>query len=323
MSMKLKVLEVLEEHKGEFISGEFIARSLSVSRAAVWKNIKELQESGYVIRAVPHNGYSLSDFSDVLSQEGIKKNLVSDSKIAGVIYLDSVDSTNNYAKQHSFEHGTLIVAGRQTAGRGRFGHTFESPPQGGLYMSLVLRPKTDITKFQMITIAGAVAVCLAIEDLYEDSRDNIKIKWVNDIFFHEKKIAGILTEAVTNFESGEIDSVVTGIGVNVSTKKFTPAASEIAGSIFDDELLFSRDQLCARIADYVMKFSEDLSSPDLINLYRQRSLLRRGERITFIKDEKKFTARVKGIDDLGGLVIENENGLEEVLRSGEVNTIRS
>lgn len=323
MNIKSEILAMLEEHKGRYISGENIAQSLSVSRAAVWKNIRELKQSGYIIHATPHNGYSLSDFSDVLSREGIKKNLVGDSKIANVIYLDSVDSTNNYAKQRSLEHGTLIVAGRQTAGRGRFGHTFESPARGGLYMSLVLRPKTDITKFQMITIAGAVAVCLAIEDLYEDSRDDLKIKWVNDIFFKDRKIAGILTEAVTNFESGEIDSVVTGIGVNVSTKKFTPAAGEIAGSLFDGEILFSRSQLCARIADYVMKFSEDLSAPGLIDLYRMRSLLKRGDRITFMRDEKQFEATVKGIDDSGGLVIENDNGDEEILRSGEVNTVRN
>ena len=318
--MNIKVLEILEENKGKFISGEDIARSLAITRAAVWKNIKELQNLGYVIQAVPNKGYSLANFNDVLSKESIEKNLLPNSKVSEVIYLDSIDSTNNYAKKHSFDNGTLIVAGQQTAGRGRFGHTFESPPRGGLYMSLVLRPKIEISKFQMITIADAVAVCLAIEDLYQDAE--LKIKWVNDVFFHGKKIAGILTEAVTNFESGEIESVVTGIGVNVSTKSFN---NEIAGSIFDDksEFLFSRSQLCARIADYIMKFAEDLSSPELINLYRQRSLLKSGSKITYMKDNEKFSATVKAIDDLGGLVIVNEHGQEEILRSGEVNTIRN
>ena len=322
MNMKLKVLEIIEENKGHFISGEDIARSLAITRAAVWKNIKELQNLGYVIQAVPHKGYSLANFNDVLSKESIEKNLLNNSKISEVIYLDSIDSTNNYAKKNSFEHGTLIVAGQQTAGRGRFGHTFESPPRGGLYMSLVLRPRIEISKFQMITIADAVAVCLAIEDLYEGSKENLKIKWVNDVFFHDKKIAGILTEAVTNFESGEIERVVTGIGVNVSTKSFN---NEIAGSIFDDksEFLFSRSQLCARIADYIMNFAEDLSSPQLINLYRQRSLLKSGSKITYMKDNEKFSATVKAIDDLGGLMIINDDGKEEILRSGEVNTVRS
>ena len=323
--MKSKVLEILEKHKGEFVSGEFIANSLAITRAAVWKNIKELKQNGYIIHAEPHKGYILSNFSDVISRENIKKNLQENSKISEIIYLNSIDSTNNYAKKNSFAHGTLIVAGEQTAGRGRFGHTFESPARGGLYMSLVLRPKIEISRFQMITIADAVAVCLAIEDLYKESKEKLKIKWVNDVFFHEKKISGILTEAVTNFESGEIDSIVTGIGVNVSTKKFTPAASEIAGSIFnsEEEFLFSRSELCAKIADYIMDFSENLGSKDLINLYRQRSLLKPGSKINYIRTGEKFNATVKGIDDNGGLVIINENGIEEILRSGEVNTIRN
>ena len=321
---KIEILELLEKNRGGFVSGELMAESLGVTRAAVWKNIKDLKSDGHKIHAEPHNGYSLTGSDDVLSKEGIKKYLAEDTKISDVIYLDSVDSTNNYAKKHQLPHGTLIAANEQTAGRGRYGHSFESPAGTGLYMSLVLRPEIEISKFQMITIADAVAVCLAIEDLYGDSKGRIKIKWVNDVFFNSKKITGILTEAVSNIESGEIESVVTGIGVNVSTKKFTQNAGEIAGSIFisDDEILFSRNELCARIADYVMNFAEDLSSPDLIKAYRERSLLKRGEKITYMKDGEKLSATVKSIDDSGGLVIKNKSGIEETLRSGEVSTVR-
>jgi len=320
--MKNKILEILERNKGEFISGEEIARSLAITRAAVWKNIRELKNKGHKIQSITNKGYKLENFNDVLSKDGIKKNLSANSKISEIICLDTIDSTNNFAKKNNFSHGTLIAANEQTAGRGRYGHNFESPAGTGLYMSLVLKPKIEIEKFQMITIADAVAVCLAVEDLYEDSKNKLKIKWVNDVFFKNKKITGILTEAVTNFESGEIESVVTGIGVNVSTKNFE---NEIAGSIFEDEkeFLFTRNELCAKIADYVMNFAEDLSSPDLINAYRQRSLLKHSDKITFIKDGEKFSACVNFIDDNGGLVIINEKGQEEILRSGEVNTIRN
>ena len=196
-------------------------------------------------------------------------------------------------------------------------------------MSLVLKPEIEISKFQMITIADAVAVCLAIEDLYPNSKNKIKIKWVNDVFFNSKKITGILTEAVSNIESGEIESVVTGIGINVSTKKFTEAAGEYAGSIFgeNDEILFSRNELCAKIADLVMNFAEDLSSSavgtsaDLITAYRERSLLKSGDEITYMSGNEKLTATVKSIDDSGGLVIKTKSG-EEVLRSGEVQSVR-
>jgi len=320
--MKNKILEILEANKGEFISGEQIARSLDITRAAVWKNINELKNRGYQIQSVTNKGYKLEIFNDVLSKDGIAKNLSANSKISEIICLDTIDSTNNYAKKNSFSHGTLIAANEQTSGRGRSGHNFESPAGTGLYMSLVLRPKIEISKFQMITIADAVAVCLAVEDLYKNSHEKLKIKWVNDVFFRGKKISGILTEAVTNFESGEIESVVTGIGVNVKTQNFN---NDIAGSIFNDDekILFSRSELCARIADYIMDFAEDLADPKLINLYRQRSLLQSGSKITYMKDNTKFSAEVKNIDDLGGLVIINDSGGEEILRSGEVNTVRN
>lgn len=320
---KAEILELLEKNKGEFVSGEFIADSLSVTRATVWKNIQELKSDGHKIHAEPHNGYSLSGVSDVLSKEGIKKYLAGDSKISEIICLDTVDSTNNHAKKRLYQNGTLIVANEQTAGRGRYGHSFESPAGTGLYMSLVLRPKIEIGKFQMITIASAVAVCLAIEDLYENAKDKLKIKWVNDVYFNSKKITGILTEAVTNFESGEIESVITGIGVNVSTKKFTDTVRETAGSVFtkEDDVSFTRNELCARIADCVMKFAEDLGSGDLIKAYRERSLLKRGDKITFMTGGEKRSATVRGIDDNGGLVIKTKSG-EEVLRSGEVSTVR-
>ena len=269
----------------------------------------------------------MEKFYDILSKDNIEKNLSLNTKISKVIYFDSVDSTNNYAKElamNGAEHGTLIAADQQTAGRGRYSHYFESPPGTGLYMSLILRPAVDISQFQFITVADAVAVCLAVEDLYKNSEGQLKIKWVNDIFFHGKKIAGILTEAVSNTQNGKIESVVTGIGINVSTKNFTPQAGNTAGAIFENgEILFTRAELCARIADYVMNFAGDLSGKNaIIEAYRERSLLT-GKNITYMKDGKKFSAEVEGIDDSGGLIVINENGTKEILRSGEVNTVRN
>lgn len=326
MKIHNKILKILGDNKGEYVSGEELANSCGVTRAYIWKVIKILREQGYKINAATNKGYSLEIFNDVLSVDEIKKNLSHNSKISRVICLDSVDSTNNYAKNLALNgatHGTLITSNEQTAGRGRRGHFFESPAGTGLYMSLILRPSVDISQFQMITIADAVAVCLAIEDLYKGSKGQLKIKWVNDIFFHEKKITGILTEAVTNFESGEIESVVTGIGINISTKNFSEQAGITAGSIFSDgEFLFSRSELCARIADYVMDFAENLSDKKLINAYRERSLLT-GKKITFMKNNEEHSAFVEGIDDTGGLMIINEDGGKEILRSGEVFSVRS
>ena len=312
--MKTKLLNLLKANQGDF-----------VSRAAVWKAIASLRKEGHIIRAVTNRGYSLEHISDVLTKEGILGNLKADTRISRVICLDDVDSTNNYAKNLALSgsvHGTLIAANHQSSGRGRFGHSFESPAGTGLYMSLILRPEIDAEKFQMITIADAVAVCLAIEDLYPDAKGKLGIKWVNDIYFRGRKITGILTEAVSSFESGEIESVVTGIGINVSTQKFSAEVSGKAGAIFDGEdRAFTRNELCARVSDYIMEFAENLDAPELINAYRERSILT-GQDISYIKNEAECFAHVEGIDDSGGLVIKNESGGIETLRSGEVFMVR-
>ncbi len=324
--MKTKILNALETQRGKYVSGEELADSLGVSRAAVWKSIESLRKEGHRIKATTNKGYMLESESDLLTAKGISSHLKEGSKVSRVICLGEVDSTNNYAKKLAMNgepHGTLIAANRQTAGRGRRGHSFESPAGTGLYMSLILRPETEAGKFQMITVADAVAVCLAIEAIYPESKGSIGIKWVNDVYFRGKKICGILTEAVTGFESGEIESVVTGIGINVSTKKFGAETSEIAGAIFaDDDICFGRNELCARVADYVMEFAEDLDNPAIIQVYRERSILT-GREISYLKGERKCFGHVKGIDDKGGLIVRNDEGEIETLRSGEVFMVRA
>ncbi|MBR0150121.1 MAG: biotin--[Synergistaceae bacterium] len=325
--MKKKILHVLEMSRGQFVSGEALAEAFKVSRAAIWKAVESLRREGHIISAATNKGYRLEQSSDILTAEGIVANLRRDSKITRVICLAETDSTNNHAKKLAMtgeaSHGTLIAANHQTAGRGRYGHNFDSPAGTGLYMSLVLRPDSDAEKFQMITIADAVAVCLAIEELYPESRGKLGIKWVNDVYFCGKKISGILTEAVTGFESGEIESVITGIGVNVSTRKFSSDAANIAGALFNGGIApFGRDELCAKIADRVMTFAENLNDPTIITAYRERSILT-GRDITYMKDGMRRVAHVEGIDDSGGLVVVNDAGQKETLRSGEVSMIRT
>ena len=324
--MKTKILRALEDKRGEYVSGEQLAGLFGVSRAAVWKAIGSLRKEGHKISASTKKGYFLEPVSDILTARGINSHLKAGTKVSRVICLGEIDSTNNYAKQMAMNgepHGTLIAANFQTAGRGRRGHNFESPAGTGLYMSMILKPEYDSEKFQMITIASAVAVCLAIEDLYPEARGSLGIKWVNDVYFRGKKICGILTEAITSFESGEIDSVITGIGINVSTKKFSREISGTAGAIFtDDNILFGRDELCAKVADYVMSFAENLDDPEIIRIYRERSILT-GREISYMNQDTKCQGHVEGIDDSGGLIVRDADGNIETLRSGEVFMIRS
>ena len=324
--MKQKILRILASHSGKYISGEDLANTFGVSRAAVWKAIASLRKDGHKIAASTNKGYSLVHSGDTLTENGILQNLKPESRISRVICLNEIDSTNNYAKKLAFSgspHGTLIAANHQTSGRGRHGHTFESPAGTGLYMSLILRPRIDAGRFQIVTIADAVAVCLALEELCPDLRGLLGIKWVNDVYLRGRKITGILTEAVSSFESGEIESVITGIGINITTRDFPEEFADRAGAVFaeGEEPTFSRDELCARVADYVMDFAENLDAPGIIAAYRERSILT-GENITYMQNDAKCFGHVEGIDDAGGLVILNEAGERETLRSGEVFMVR-
>lgn len=323
-AMKEQILNALESCRGEYISGEDLAESLGVTRAAVWKAVSSLRKEGHKIIALQNKGYCLKSSFDSLTASGIASHLKAGTKVKDITCLIKTDSTNNFAKHLALgggTHGTLIAADCQTAGRGRRGHSFESPAGKGLYMSLILRPDCDAEKFQMITIADAVAVCLAVEDLYPESRGNIGIKWVNDVLMRGKKICGILTEALTGFESGEIESVVTGIGINVYPCEFPESAGNAGSILEDDKAAFTRNELCARIADYIMEFAENLDDPAIIAEYRKRSVLT-GHEVSFMKGEKKCYGHADGIDDTGGLLIRNESGETETLRSGEVFMIR-
>ena len=323
--MKEEILRILRTQSGRYISGEELAGIFGVSRAAVWKAVAALRREGYKITAATNKGYSLVQSRDILSEKGIIENLKADTKISRVLCLDEVDSTNNYAKKLAASgspHGTLVAADHQTSGRGRHGHTFESPAGTGLYMSLILRPRIEAERFQMITVADAVAVCFALEELCPELKGRLGIKWVNDIYLRGRKIAGILTEAVSSFESGEIESVITGIGINVAMNEFSEDVSRTAGAVFEgEEPAFKRAELCGRIADWIMDFAENLDDPEIIAAYRERSMLT-GENITYFKNEVKCSGHVEGIDDTGGLVILNDAGEIETLRSGEVFMVR-
>ena len=218
MSTKSKLLEVLEANKGGYISGEELAAKLEVSRTAVWKAVKNLREEGYQIRAVTNKGYALEEENDILSSEGIRQWL--HHKGAEVEVWKEIPSTNQRLKQAAVEKklpsGSFVAAESQNAGKGRRGRTFYSPKGSGLYLSVLLYPSKTAHESLEITAAAAVAVCRAVEKCCGVS---LGIKWVNDLYLGEKKVCGILTEAVTDFETGDIEFVVVGIGLNLYEPK--------------------------------------------------------------------------------------------------------
>jgi BirA family biotin operon repressor/biotin-[acetyl-CoA-carboxylase] ligase len=213
----------------EAISGEKLAARLGLSRAAVWKRVQRLKARGYVIEASPRRGYLLLGVPDKLLPAEVLQGLQARSLAGPVHHFDTLNSTNDLAKElaaRGAPEGTLVVAEAQTGGRGRLGRQWNSPPGLGLYASLVLRPPLPPLELPRITLTTAVAVVRALRRVAGVSPG---IKWPNDVLLHGKKLAGILTEMET--ESDCIRHVVVGLGLNVNNPEFPPELAATATSL--------------------------------------------------------------------------------------------
>ncbi|MCI6027234.1 MAG: biotin--[acetyl-CoA-carboxylase] ligase [Oscillospiraceae bacterium] len=319
MTVKQSVLRALGEARGASVSGEVLAQSLGVSRAAVWKAIKSLQGEGYRISAGTNRGYRLEEYPDLLTAEGISAMLPLELAQLDLRVFDEIDSTNLEAKRLAMTglSRCAVIADRQTAGRGRLGRSFYSPPGCGIYTSLLLRPRPDqLADVTLLTTAAGVAVCRALQ---KAAGVQAEIKWVNDLYLNGKKICGILTEGVTDFESGMIESIVIGYGVNFRDDAHLPEELRpIVGSVFGAEPpTVTRSALAAAMLAELLPLAEDLSSRSFLPEYRRRSMLL-GREIVFSRAGGRFAAVAEGIDDNGGLVVRLPDGSRETLRSGEV-----
>lgn len=245
-----------------------------------------------------------------LSLQKIEKNL---HHAVGVHLYDAIDSTNNEAKRRADTHAGLhlYATTHQTAGRGRHGHSFYSPKDTGLYMTLALPLSDAPADVQKLTCAAAVAVCGAITAL---SEVRPQIKWVNDIYVGGRKAAGILTELVTDSLNRPL-CVIVGIGLNLSTVDFPAEIADTAGSIGD----VSPELLCAGITDRLIEHCGKLNENSFIEEYKRLNLCI-GRTVMYTKDGRQHTARAVDIAPDGGLVVE-ENETLTTLNSGEISVI--
>jgi len=320
MSVRIRLLGILEDNKGGFVSGGALAEELSVSRNAVWKAVESLRACGYKIEAVKSKGYRLEGSGDVLSAEGVMGRL----RHEGVFRVEtrkSVSSTNTVLRElaaKGLPEGYVIAAEGQTAGKGRLGRSFTSPAGHGAYFSLLLRPRCSSADAALITPAAAVAAARAIWDVFGVRAG---IKWVNDLFVGGKKVCGILTEASIDMESGMIDNAVLGIGVNITLpeKGFSEELSGIAGALAGKRAGQDNERcgLIAATLDHFWDFYKDLPARAFLDEYRELSIVT-GREVFVLSGESKRPARALAIDDDSGLLVQYENGDTEVLRSGEV-----
>lgn len=320
MTTKEKLLGLLETNKGTYFSGEEIARQLSVSRAAVWKAVKALQQEGYAIDAVTNRGYCLSEKTDILSPQGICKYLKPAYQDMELTVLPAAASTNTLIREKANQgcpEGYTVISNEQTEGRGRYGRKFYSPGDTGIYMSILLRPVHYAPQqAARLTAVAAVAMCEAIEAVSEETA---QIKWVNDIFVRGKKVCGILTEAAFGLESGALEYAVLGVGVNVYPPKagFPEELAAIAGAIFDCAQDDGKNRLAG---EFINRFMDCYTAPDqtdYIEKYRSRSLVI-GKDITVFAGEQTRSAYAYGIDDACRLLVRFDNGETASLSYGEI-----
>lgn len=319
MKLKDRVLEALEACRGTYLSGEALAGNLSVSRNAVWKAMRQLQDEGHAITAVPNRGYQLLAGSAMLSKQSIARHL-GELAVYPEVFAE-LPSTNATLRQRAEEgapEGTLLVAEQQTAGRGRFGRVFHSPPGGGIYMSLLLRPAISAQDALTITTSAAVAVCRAIETICGVTA---QIKWVNDVFCHGKKVCGIGTEAALDLESGGLHYAILGIGINLfpAEEPLPAELSEIVGTVLQGppksgEL---RSMLIAEIVKNIYAEYPHLSEKRCLEEYRARCFIL-GQPIQIVRGERREAARALDLAPDFSLRVSYSDGREECLSSGEV-----
>ncbi|WP_195216958.1 bifunctional biotin--[acetyl-CoA-carboxylase] ligase/biotin operon repressor BirA [Streptococcus oralis] len=293
--------------ENDYVSGEKIGEELNLSRTSIWKAIQRLQQEGLVIDSIKNRGYKL------IQGDLILPDLIQDKTNLIVHYKPETKSTQTDAKE-GIEAGnkgnTLYLSTCQTAGRGRFQRPYYSPSQGGIYMSLHIQPNLHYEKLPSYTLLVAAAVYKAIKNL---TMIEVDIKWVNDIYFKNKKIAGILTEAMTSVETGLVTDVIIGLGINFAIEDFPEDLKEKAGSLFMPPAPITRNELISEI----WRCFYQTAPEELLYLYKEHSLVL-GREVSFIQDQTKKKGVAKDISDKGQLLIQLDDQTEIRLNSGEI-----
>ena len=315
-----RVLDCLKMNKGSFFSGGRLAGELGLSRTAVWKAVRQLRDEGFLIESSPKKGYRLRSEGDALSESGIRTYLRHPDLCLKVYR--TIGSTNTALRQlaeSGAREGTVLLAEEQTAGKGRLGRSFYSPAGSGLYMSLLLRPSFSAAEATRLTACAAVAVAEAIESL---TGDRTEIKWVNDVLLNGRKVCGILTEGSIDCETGGMQYVIVGIGINVRPPAdgFPEELSGIAGSIRDGQSGGEdlRSRLAASVLDRLMDYYERFPDDGCHEAYRARSaVLGRAIRILPLGADP-IPATAVDIEPDYRLRVRLSDGTERLLGTGEV-----
>ena len=313
----LKILSFLKAHRSEFLSGQDMSDVLKISRVAVWKDIRKIRSLGYKIESKQNIGYRLVDLTKLPLPWEIKENL--DTKVLGkrIYYFDTIDTTQNFAMKiasKNNEDGAVIISKKQTGGRGRIKRKWKSPV-GGIWMSVIIHPKFDVSHTTLVPLATSLALCISIEKIL---KINPKLKWPNDVTLKGKKVAGVLID--TSIISNQIESMVLGIGINFKIKP-----NELASSIKKTPNFYGVTTLVKKngnmlplIKQFLHELEEIFQLIDseqikkIKNEWTKRSSTI-GKNIEVITNEESISGKAIKIDYDGGLIISKGKKTKRIL----------
>jgi BirA family biotin operon repressor/biotin-[acetyl-CoA-carboxylase] ligase len=316
-----RILELFRSGDG-VVSGAALSKALGVSRTAVWKHVKGLRVKGYQIEAVPSKGYRLLSSPEILTNLDITAGLATKRVGSSVLCLKETDSTNSVAFKMAEEgapEGTVVIADTQSAGKGRLGRVWLSPPGVNLYCSVVLRPAIAPVAACQLTFLSVVAVARTVERC---TKLKPQIKWPNDILINGKKVAGLLNEM--NAETEKVNFVVLGIGVNLNLRMSTlsqgllrhPATSLLEeGGEEVDRIRFTR-VLLEELDQLYGNFLVEGDGPVRAEWLARSAI--KGRSVKVSQQNREFRGVVQGVDSFGALLVLLSDGTLETVLSGDV-----
>lgn len=316
--MKAEILKMLRE-TDSYVSGQELCNKFGVSRTAVWKAINQLKENGYEIEAVQNKGYHLLSAPDIMDKTELESIHATEWAGCEIYYFDSIDSTNTKAKELAEEghpSGTLVVADRQTAGKGRRGRSWESPTGIGIFMTLMLKPEINPNNASMLTLVAAMATTRAIRRV---TGVPAMIKWPNDIVMNGKKVCGILTEMSAQFDY--INHIVIGIGINVHNEDFPEEIAKTASSLYleSGQHIHRASLIEAFLEEFEDVYAEYLKTEDMEGLQKEYDamLVNRGRQVRVLDPREPFEGKAMGITKKGELIVDTWES-RKLVSSGEV-----
>jgi BirA family biotin operon repressor/biotin-[acetyl-CoA-carboxylase] ligase len=317
------LLKSLSSDRGNFVSGEELSRAQNISRTALWKKINLLRELGYKIEGHKSKGYRLISSPDIPYPWEIYQN--QDSIWQNIIYYRTIKSTNTEANALASQgapHGTVVIAEKQTGGKGRIGRKWESPSAGNIYLSFILRPEIPPYLSPQFTLAAGVGIARTVEEI---TGVKPELKWPNDLLLDRKKFCGVLTEL--NSETDRLNFIVMGIGINLNSD-LEDYPESLRNGITTLKIATSR---VYNRNEFILKLLNNLQNEFTILVEKGFSYIKmeweeyfcmKNEVVIISSQREKLEGKAIGIDNNGAFLLQLKSGRIERILSGDVNRLR-